>query len=196
MYFTNADCYAEQFRSNVSIWFCKSNLTIFLVQKKTKQKKKKRKRKRNSSNRKVRIAKDSHSPSSIQIWSSWCSRSWLWSNRVPWGLGFVLGLITEFTLLDRSKVGLWLEMHTRPHLHTCAQRNIGYRSCCLHLAATPLLISKVKHAVQPRDNRGYNSVLSLFVKPNLYACWPRLSSEFEERCLRIRLVWWTHKRYF
>jgi len=57
--------------------------------------------------------------------------------RVPWGLGFVLGLITEFTLLDRSKVVLRLEVHTRPHPHTCAQRNTGYRSCCLHLAATP-----------------------------------------------------------
>lgn len=139
MYFTNVDRYKKQFGSNISIWFCKSNLTIFLAQESTKQEEKggkDRKGDRNSSNRKVRIAKDSHPLSSIQIWSSWRSCSWLLSNRVPWGLGFVLGLITEFTLLDRSKV-LRLEVHTRPHPHTCAQRNTGYRSCCLHLAATP-----------------------------------------------------------
>lgn len=150
VYFANVDRYKKQFGSNFFIWFYKSNLTILLVQENTKQEKKRekdRKKERNSSNRRVRIAKDSHRPSSIQIWSSWRSCSWLWSN--PGSLGTRLCSRSNHRIYVawsvKGSTAAWGAYLTAP-THLCPTK---YRVSLLLFAprSDAPLISKVKHAV-------------------------------------------------
>lgn len=111
------------------------------------QSKKKRKRERNSSNRRVRIAKDSHRPSSIQIWSSWRSCSWLWSN--PGSLGTRLCSRSNHRIYVawsvKGSTAAWGAYSTAP-THLCPTK---YRVSLLLFAprSDAHLISKVKHAV-------------------------------------------------